>query len=234
MLKKLIIWGLLSLLIFAYPLLSAAKDSNSIEKIINTIKNEQKSQQIDVEKVSEKQLENLGKALSKYYHPNPKEHKYMQEMMGGKNSPSLKSMYQMMGYRYLQGKRAYYGKKEYPMSFGFRQRGYHMRAMRYNNNDYTNHSMGRGPGFGYHRMGYGPRDHYNGGMSFFHRGFGGGILFWILLIIIIAGLFFIIQKVAKNKEGFSTKSDNALEILKKRYAKGEISKEEYEEIKKEL
>lgn len=64
-------------------------------------------------------------------------------------------------------------------------------------------------------------------------GFGGGlfmILFWVLVIL---GVVFLIKLIAggfKNER----REDTALDILKKRYAKGEISKEEFEERKKEL
>ena len=64
-------------------------------------------------------------------------------------------------------------------------------------------------------------------------GFGGGIfmiLFWILLII---GVIFLIRLViGATKEG--RRPESALEILKKRYAQGEISKEEFDEKKKDI
>jgi putative membrane protein len=64
-------------------------------------------------------------------------------------------------------------------------------------------------------------------------GSGGGlfmILFWILVII---GVVFLIRLVVRGtKEGGG--SETALDILKKRYARGEISKEEFEEKKKDI
>ena len=59
--------------------------------------------------------------------------------------------------------------------------------------------------------------------------FGGGImmiLFWVLVIIFIV---WIIREIS----GKNSRS-NALEILKERYAKGEIDKKEFEEKKKDL
>ena len=50
------------------------------------------------------------------------------------------------------------------------------------------------------------------------------IVFWILVIWLI---IWVIQQITKSKE-------NAMEILEKRYAKGEISKKQYLEIKKTL
>ena len=64
-------------------------------------------------------------------------------------------------------------------------------------------------------------------------GFGGGIfmiLFWVLVII---GIVFLIKMVmGSTKEG--GKSETALDILKKRYVNGEISKEEFKEKKKDI
>lgn len=67
---------------------------------------------------------------------------------------------------------------------------------------------------------------------FFH---GGGFmwLFWVLLIIAIV---FIFQNITKGRSSRSSSSasDSPLEILKKRYARGEIDEEEYERRKNEL
>ena len=64
-------------------------------------------------------------------------------------------------------------------------------------------------------------------------GFGGGlfmILFWMFAIVGIVYLVKLVIVGTKEED----KSDTALEILKKRYAKGEISKEEFEEKKKRI
>ena len=53
------------------------------------------------------------------------------------------------------------------------------------------------------------------------------IVFWGLVIWGIRGL-------SGSRGSDSSKADSALEILKKRYARGEINKEEYEEKKKDL
>ena len=62
---------------------------------------------------------------------------------------------------------------------------------------------------------------------------GGGfmIILWVLLTALI---IFMLVKVI-NKGGFSgISSESPLDILKKRYARGEISKEEFEKMKKEV
>ena len=61
------------------------------------------------------------------------------------------------------------------------------------------------------------------GMPFF------GMFFWLL---IIAGIIFLIRWLAGNKQTDS--QEKPLDILKRRYASGEIDQETYERIKKDL
>lgn len=58
-----------------------------------------------------------------------------------------------------------------------------------------------------------------------------GILFWIALLVV---LIFLIVWLYKKVTGQATNSNSALEILKKRFAKGELSKKEFESMKKEI
>ncbi|MCU0579099.1 MAG: SHOCT domain-containing protein, partial [Desulfobacterota bacterium] len=62
----------------------------------------------------------------------------------------------------------------------------------------------------------------------------GMILFWVLLVLLIILLIRGLRsgKVIGRERGEPTES--ALEILKKRYARGEINKEEYLEKKRDL
>lgn len=67
-----------------------------------------------------------------------------------------------------------------------------------------------------------------GGMWFF------SILFWVL---IIAGVVFITKwflKRGRNKEGSGVNEDSVLVILEKRYAKGEIDRETFEQMKRDI
>lgn len=81
--------------------------------------------------------------------------------------------------------------------------------------------------------GYGP------GMM--HWGYGGMmgwfghismIIFWVVMIALT--VFIIRWVVRTNRHEPSGGGESALDILKKRYAKGEITKTEFEEMKKDI
>lgn len=57
-------------------------------------------------------------------------------------------------------------------------------------------------------------------------------LFWILVIVglVIAARWIL----GTNRGGMVGREESALDILKKRYARGELSREEYERMKREL
>ncbi|MGA1825900.1 MAG: SHOCT domain-containing protein [bacterium] len=62
----------------------------------------------------------------------------------------------------------------------------------------------------------------------------GGIFMWILLLILIGVIVYLLaqQKKEKNTEGILQES--ALDILKKRYAKGEITREQFDQMKNDV
>ncbi len=56
-----------------------------------------------------------------------------------------------------------------------------------------------------------------------------GTIFWLL---VIAGIFYVILRYARKPE--ADKGETPLDILKKRYARGEIDAEEFARKKKDL
>lgn len=76
---------------------------------------------------------------------------------------------------------------------------------------------------GFGMMGFG------GMMGGFGMGFG-----WIFMLLLIGAVIWLIVTLTNQARSDGKIGDDASEILKRRYAKGEISKKEYEEMKKEL
>ena len=70
-----------------------------------------------------------------------------------------------------------------------------------------------------------------GHMGYF--GFGG-VVMWIIFLIVIGVAIYLIVQATKSKGPESPFRETPMEILKKRYAKGEITKEEFEKMKKDL
>jgi putative membrane protein len=68
-------------------------------------------------------------------------------------------------------------------------------------------------------------------------GFGygyGGMFMWILFLIVLGVAIYFIVQAAKSKNMFGQAPERPLDIIKKRYAQGEITKEEFDRMKKEL
>ena len=67
------------------------------------------------------------------------------------------------------------------------------------------------------------------GFNYGHMGGVGMIIFWILVLI---GIIYLIRNAGSCRVGKG--EERPLEILKERYARGEIDKEEFESKKKDL
>ena len=64
-------------------------------------------------------------------------------------------------------------------------------------------------------------------------GYGGGFMWLIVLTLVGVGIYFLL-KVYKSKGSDGSFIETPSDILKKRYAKGEIDKEEFDRRKKDL
>jgi len=54
---------------------------------------------------------------------------------------------------------------------------------------------------------------------------------WIILIVAV---FYIISRITRGGKSKNTNQVSALDILKKRYVKGEITKEQYDQMKHDI
>jgi putative membrane protein len=77
-------------------------------------------------------------------------------------------------------------------------------------------------GYGYGPAGYG------------YMGFWGWIFMVVLWAFIIIGIIALVRRISEHGESHHCRGTSALEILKERYARGEIDKKEFEEKKKDL
>jgi putative membrane protein len=79
--------------------------------------------------------------------------------------------------------------------------------------------------------------HEMGGWGYGGLGWLGIILMVLFWLAVIVGIIFLIRWLAVSaavKGSGATSGDSPLDILKKRYARGEINKEEFEQKKKDL
>lgn len=68
----------------------------------------------------------------------------------------------------------------------------------------------------------------SGGMFF------GGILMWIFWLLVIVVIIVAVKAMTGSSSRDGSGKDSALSLLEKRYARGEIDREEYQEKKREL
>lgn len=78
------------------------------------------------------------------------------------------------------------------------------------------------PGYGY--FGGGP-----GGYMWYH-----GHFMMIALFILLVAAVYLVARYAGSRKGVSASSGTPLDIIKLRYARGEITKEQYESLKTDL
>lgn len=159
---------------------------------------------ISCDKLNESQLELIGDYYMERMHPG-QAHEAMERMMGGEGSPSLKQAHIQIALV------IYCRETNITATYGG--------------------MMGMMPILG----GYGPYAGYGGGMMNYGNtiGYGGwwwvfGLLFWALVFI---ALVLLVYWLYRNIRGGG---QSASEILKQRYARGEITRKQYDEMKKDL
>jgi putative membrane protein len=217
--------------------------------------------EIDCDKVTDPQLDKLGAALMQVAHPNSRERSRYERMMGGKDSPLLTSMYRMMGARYLdcyeggaygQGGMGWGGGWGGMMGPGwYGGNGQMMGPGWYGGGDGDNDPSGGDPRTGAvsSRYGYGKHMIMGRGGYGYYGGFGYSAWSWFFWIIVIGAIvvliYFLIRPAGRwygygryggySGRWYGEESDNAaMDILRGRYARGEITKEEFEEMREVL
>ncbi len=84
----------------------------------------------------------------------------------------------------------------------------------------THPPMGGSMGGWDHMMGYG--------------GYGGTLMWLILIFFIVVIVYLAVERNKKGGNDVRSKEESPMEVLKKRYAKGEITKEEFDAIKRDI
>jgi putative membrane protein len=221
-------FGVVALLLVAAATAASAEEPTSLKAIVSQIRQAQgltADQSINCNKVTDSQYEAVGEAWMDVMVPDPQRHAMMDRMMGGPGSASLATAHRMMGARYLGC---------------------------LSNNDYWDMMM---PGMmsiaggfgGGGMMGYGGRfgaqyggDRMMGGYGGYGgwvHSWSGEIIMWIILLIVIGLIIYLIVSATRRRDGGSlqgTHSESPLDVLNKRYARGEISKEDFERMKKDI
>ncbi len=64
-------------------------------------------------------------------------------------------------------------------------------------------------------------------------GFGWGFM-WLFWVVVIVAIVFMVKTFMGNSSSQDKEPKSAEEILKERYAKGEIDREEFERMRKDL
>ena len=62
---------------------------------------------------------------------------------------------------------------------------------------------------------------------------GFGVLIMVLFLAVLVGSLLIVWRSLRG-QGTVSRADSAADILKKRYARGEITKQEFEDMKRDL
>jgi putative membrane protein len=78
------------------------------------------------------------------------------------------------------------------------------------------------------------------GSGMMHGMYGGMGFWWLLnaffIIFVIVGIALLVVWIVKQwgAEGHTARGESAMDVLKKRYARGEITKDEFDSMKKDI
>ncbi len=168
------------------------------------------SSNVSCDKLNPPQLELIGDYYMEQMHPGAA-HEAVESMMGGEGSESLRQAHIQMALVLYCGQTntsVTYGGMMGMMPFMFGSGGYGSGFMAYP----------YGGMMGYDMMGYGG------------WGWIAGLAFWALAFVaLVLVVFWLYRSITGG-----TRALSASEILKQRYARGEITKKQFDEMKKDL
>lgn len=173
---------------------------------------------VDPSLVKVELLEELGDSVMETYIGNSTMHEQMDEYFGGEGSATLTSLHIQLGEDYLNG---------YPITM--------MTFMNYGYNDQTNTNGYYGGMMGGRINSNGIDSNYantntaNGYYGMMNNFSSGGMIMGMLgFLVLIVALVYLFSSNNRNQV-FPT-SNNAMNILKERYARGEITRDEFIQI----
>ena len=73
-----------------------------------------------------------------------------------------------------------------------------------------------------------------GGYGYMMNSWTGAIIMGLVILVLIIVVIYFLFKSSKTGGFGQTPNETPLDVLKKRYAQGEITKEQFEEMKKDL
>lgn len=213
--KKLLSMLMILAIVFtlAIPVFADAMDMKTVDSVLQEIQKVQNVtdvKSIDIEKVTPDQLDELGDVVMGKLIGDNERHDWMDRMIGGDGSESLKNFHMNLGYRYLKGEPL----TIQSMMMGSQEIGTEKDA----NRSEKYGMMGFRNGFGM--------------MNSPWYGIGGITMGLLVLILVIAAISLFIKRSGSPVSAVSSLS--AVEILKQRYAKGEITHDEFEKMKNNL
>jgi len=212
--RKMVLAGISLVFLLASVFSVYADDMNlrSVDTILAEIQQEQGVQspeEIVADKVSQAKLEELGDSVMEAMIGNTERHEQMDVRLGGEGSASLTAFHIKLAYNYLVG---------YPNGMMTLMTSGMMGLS--NDNSYDWGGM----------MGNNYNNGYGGMMGYL--GWPGMLIGVIVLILIAIAVVFAVKAFNRKPESFS--GGSPLDILKRRYASGEIDKEEYERMAEHL
>ena len=71
------------------------------------------------------------------------------------------------------------------------------------------------------------------GRGLMAHGYGGGFM-WLILVILVAVIVYLMLRAKPGRTSGEGRTETPLQILEKRYAQGEITREQFDDMKKDL